>query len=112
VATYHPLPRYVSAEVPSPDPIERFLPEPAETQMLNPAWQRLAETIAVLDRGRGAVELAAQPVGRLSDVGAEHDRLAALLRELLDRDQAATGAWIAGGRLGADPRAEPPIPKR
>ena len=27
----------------------------------------------------------------------------AQLRELVDRDQAATGAWIAGGRQGADP---------
>ena len=32
---------------------------------------------------------------------------ASRVRELLDRDQAATGAWIASGRLrlGADPRA-------
>jgi hypothetical protein len=71
--------------------------------MPNPARQRLAATIAALDRARAEVELAAQPVRRLSDVIAEHDRLATQLREPIDRDRAATGAWLASGRVGADP---------
>jgi predicted DNA-binding WGR domain protein len=87
-AELHPFPRVVEA-----------LPDPVAC----PVRQRLAEAIAAFDRARGAVELAAEPVRRLSDVIAEHDRLAAQLRELVDRDQAATGAWIAGGRQGADP---------
>jgi hypothetical protein len=33
----------------------------------------------------------------------EHDRLQAQLRELVDRDQATTGRWLAAGRVGADP---------
>jgi hypothetical protein len=91
VATLHPLPRYVREDAAPPDP------------MVNPARVRLAEAIAALDRARGAVELAAEPVRRLSDVVAEHDRLAAQLRELVDRDQALMGDWIADGRVGADP---------
>ena len=71
--------------------------------MPNPARVHLAGAIAALDRARGAVELAAEPVRRLTDVIAEHDRLAAQLHELIDRDQTATGAWLAGGRVGADP---------
>jgi hypothetical protein len=45
--------------------------------MLNPARVRLAEAIAALDRARAEVELAAEPVRRLSDVIAEYDRLEA-----------------------------------
>jgi hypothetical protein len=89
VAEFHPVPRVLRDAPPDPLP--------------NPARQRLAETIAALDRARGAVELAAEPVRRLTDVIAEHDRLAAQVRERIDRDQTATGAWIAGGRVGADP---------
>ena len=59
--------------------------------MLSPTRQRLAEAIAALDRARAEVELATEPVRRLSDVIAEHDRLEVQLRELIDRDQAATG---------------------
>jgi hypothetical protein len=33
----------------------------------------------------------------------EHDRLQAQRHELMSRDQAARGEWIAGGRVGADP---------
>ena len=90
-ATLHPLPRFVSAEAAPPDPI------------LNPARVRLAEAIAVLDRARAEVELAAEPVHRLTSVVDEHALLMAQLHELQDRDAGLTGRWIAGGRVGADP---------
>ena len=77
-ATLHPLPRYVRADAAPPDP------------MLNPTRQRLAEAIAALDRARGEVEIAAEPVRRLSDVIAEYDRLEAQLRALDDRDASAS----------------------
>jgi hypothetical protein len=87
-AALFPFPRTVDA---SPDP------------MLDPARVRLAEAIAALDRARGEVELAAEPVRRLSDVIAEYDRLEAQLRELDDRNASAIGGWIAAGRDGPAP---------
>jgi hypothetical protein len=87
-AALFPFPRTIDA---SPDP------------MLNPARQRLADAIAALDRARAEVELAAEPVRRLSDVVGEYDRLEAQLRELDDRNASAIGAWIASGREGRAP---------
>jgi hypothetical protein len=49
--------------------------------MTNPARQRLAEAIAALDRAHAEVEIAAEPVRRLSDVIPEYDRLEAQVRE-------------------------------
>jgi hypothetical protein len=92
VATLHPFPVVVEGAPPD--------------LSLNPTRQRLAEAIATLDSAHAEVELAAEPVRRLSDVIAEHDRLAAQLRELRDRDETATGAWIASGRQGADPSGD------
>jgi hypothetical protein len=89
-ATLHPLPRLVSADE---------IPDPS----LDPTRQRLAETIAALDRARAEVELAAEPVRRLSDVVSEYDRLEAQVRELDDRNASAMGAWIAAGCLGPAP---------
>jgi len=87
-AALFPFPRTIDA---SPDP------------MLNPARVRLAEAITALDRARAEVELAAEPVRRLSDVVAEYDRLEAQVRELDDRNASAIGAWIASGREGPAP---------
>ena len=53
--------------------------------------------------GPAEVELAAEPVRRLSDVVAEYDRLEAQVRELDDRNASAIGAWIASGREGPAP---------
>jgi hypothetical protein len=62
-----------------------------------------AEAIAALDRARAEVEIAAEPVRRLSDVVAEYDRMEAQLRELDDHNASAIGAWIASGREGPAP---------
>jgi hypothetical protein len=75
-------------------------PQPDE---LSPARHRLRQSIAAVDRARRDSEAAAAQLNRLTDVIAEHDRLQAQLRELYQRDQAARGEWIAGGRVGRDP---------
>ena len=75
-------------------------PQPDE---LSPARHRLRQSIAAVDRARRDTEAAAAQLNRLTDVIAEHDRLQAQLRELYQRDQAARGEWIAGGRVGRDP---------
>ena len=91
MATLHPLPLRLQADAVTPDPIP------------NQARVRLAEAITALDRARGAVELAAQPVHRLTEVIAEGTALDAQLVGLVDRDQQAIGEWIAGGRIGFEP---------
>jgi len=63
----------------------------------------LRQAIARCDRARLEAEASAERVNRLSDVIGEHGRLQAQLNELYQRDQAARGEWIAGGRLGRDP---------
>jgi hypothetical protein len=55
LATLHPFPHYV-------EDVDAALPDP----ITNPARQRLVETIAAIDRARAEVELAAEPVRRLS----------------------------------------------
>jgi hypothetical protein len=75
----------------------------AAPDLLTPARHRLRQTIAAVDRVSRETEAAAEQVHRLTDVVAAHDRLQAKLGELYDRDQAATGQWIAGGRIGLDP---------
>ena len=75
-------------------------PQPDE---LTPARHRLRQTIAAVDRARRDTEAAAEQLHRLTDVIGEHDRLQAQLHELMSRDQAARGEWIAGGRVGPDP---------
>lgn len=87
-AALFPFPRTIDAP---PDP------------MLNPARVRLVEAITALDRARAEVELAAEPVRRLSDVVTEYDRMEAQVRELEDRDASAMGAWIAAGCQGPAP---------
>ena len=74
-------------------------PQPDE---LSPARHRLRQSIAAVDRARRDTEATAAQLNRLTDVIAEHDRLQAQLRELYQRDQAARGEWIAGGRVGRD----------
>ena len=91
VAEFHPFFPRVVPDAPPPNPT------------LNPARVHLAEAIAALDRARGAVELAAAPVHRLTDVIVEGDQLTTQLRELVDRDQRATGEWLASGRVGPEP---------
>lgn len=73
---------------------------------LTPARHGLRQTIAVVDRVSRETEAAAEQVHRLTDVVAAHDRLQAQLRESYDRDQAATGRWIASGHIGPDPARE------
>ena len=75
-------------------------PQPDE---LTPGRHRLRQTIALVDRARRDTEAAAEQLHRLTDVIGEDDRLQARLLELMSRDQAARGEWIAGGRIGRDP---------
>ena len=91
VAEFHPFFPRVVPDAPPPNPTP------------NPAQVHLAEAIVALDRARGAVELAAAPVHRLTDVIVEGDQLTTQLRELVDRDQQASGEWLAGGRVGPEP---------
>ncbi len=70
---------------------------------LSPARHRLRQCIAAVDRARREAESAGKPVHRLSEVIGEHERLQRQLNELYLRDEAATGEWIAGGRVGLDP---------
>ena len=91
VAEFHPFFPRVVPDAPPPNPTP------------NPAQVHLAEAIVALDRARGAVELAAAPVHRLTDVIVEGDQLTTQLRELVDRDQRATGEWLASGRVGPEP---------
>ena len=75
-------------------------PEPVE---LSPIRDRLRQCIAGVDRAQREAESAGNPVHRLSEVIGEHERLQRQLNELYLRDEAATGEWIAGGRVGLDP---------
>jgi hypothetical protein len=70
---------------------------------LSPARHRLRQCIAAVDHARREAERAAEPVNRLSEVIGEHERLQRQLNELYLRDEAATGEWVAGGRVGLDP---------
>ena len=63
----------------------------------------MRQTIALVDRARRDTEAAAEQLHRLTDVVSAHDQLHAQLHELMSRDQAARGEWIAGGRIGRDP---------
>jgi hypothetical protein len=87
MATLHSLPL-----------LERVASDP-----LTPARHRLRQTIAAVDRVSRETEAAAQQQHRLIDVIGEHDRLQAQLHELMSRDQAARGEWIAAGRIGREP---------
>jgi len=75
-------------------------PQPDE---LTPGRHRLRQTIALVDRARRDTEAAAEQLHRLTDVIGEDDRLQARLLELMSRDQAARGEWIAAGRIGREP---------
>ena len=88
MATFHTLP--LAARDAAPD-------------SLTPARHRLRQTIAAVDRTRRDTEAAAEQLHRLTDVVSAHDQLHAQLHELMSRDQAARGEWIAGGRIGRDP---------
>jgi murein L,D-transpeptidase YcbB/YkuD len=70
---------------------------------LSPSRSELQAAIARLAVAQREVDEATKPLHRLHAVETEAERMSAELLELMKRDMARTGEWIANGRVGPDP---------